>query len=231
MSFSSDFILKFFLFYIPLLFSLCVHEFAHGWTAKKKGDLTAFYQGRLTLNPIAHIDYLGTVILPLFFLFSNSPVFFGWAKPVPVDPGAFSQPKKDMFWVAFAGPLSNVFLSLASALVLIFLYVLSLSSLPVSSFLFSTMEMMIYVNIFLAVFNLIPLHPLDGGKVIARFLPPHWNIFLETHQTYTSIALILLIFLGAFHYLAQPILFSAQYLIHFSRESAEKIIYLSSFLL
>ena len=90
----ADFVSKIFLFYLPLLFSLCLHEFAHGWTAKKLGDLTAFHQGRLTLNPIAHIDYLGTLVLPLIFLFTNSPIFFGWAKPVPVDPGAFQNPKK-----------------------------------------------------------------------------------------------------------------------------------------
>ena len=108
---TTELIHKFFLFYLPLLFSLCVHEFAHGWTSRKLGDLTAFHQGRVTLNPVAHIDYIGTLFLPLFFLFTNSPIFFGWAKPVPVNPGAFKNPKNDMFWVAFAGPLSNFLLS------------------------------------------------------------------------------------------------------------------------
>ena len=207
----TDFIFKIFLFYLPLLFSLCVHEFAHGWTAKKKGDLTAFYNERLTLNPLAHLDYLGTVFLPLFFLFTSSPLFFGWAKPVPVDPGAFQNPKKDMFWVAFAGPLSNFFLAFIGAFGLTICYTLhSFNLLPFSSSLISMIEMLIYVNLLLAFFNLIPLHPLDGGKVIARFLPAQWNFFLESHQKYSYIILIALIFLGGFYYLALPIIWTSQ---------------------
>ena len=214
----ADFILKIFLFYLPLLFSLCVHEFAHGWTAKKLGDLTAFYKGRLTLNPLAHMDYLGTLILPMIFLFTNSPVFFGWAKPVPVDPGAFQNPKRDMFWVAFAGPLSNFFLALAGAFVLAVFYILHfLNVLPLNQAFISLMEMMISVNMLLGVFNLIPLHPLDGGKVIARFLPVSWKLFLETHQNYSYIALIALVFLGGFHFLAKPIFLGSQGLINFSQ--------------
>lgn len=217
----TDFIFKIFLFYLPLLFSLCVHEFAHGWTAKKLGDMTAFYRGRLTLNPVAHIDYLGTVILPMIFLWTSSPVFFGWAKPVPVDPGAFQNPKKDMFWVAFAGPLSNVFLAVIGAFCLVILYIFHLlNPLPLSQSFISMMEMMIYVNILLAIFNLIPLHPLDGGKVIARFLPIRWNIFLEANQKYSYIALIVLIFLGGFHYLAKPIFSVSQSLISLAQWSS-----------
>ena len=214
----SDFILKFFLFYIPLLFSLCVHEFAHGWTAKKYGDLTAFYRGRLTLNPLAHMDYLGTLILPMIFLFTNSPVFFGWAKPVPVDPGAFQNPKNDMFWVAFAGPLSNFFLALIGSFCLAVFYTLHLlNTLPSSTALISFTEMFIYINMLLGIFNLLPLHPLDGGKVMARFLPIRWNLYLESNQNYSYIALILLIFLGGFHYLAKPILAITHFLISFSQ--------------
>ena len=209
-----DFLFKIFLFYLPLLFSLCVHEFAHGWTAKKRGDLTAFYAGRLTLNPIAHVDYLGTVILPMIFLFTNAPLFFGWAKPVPVDPRAFKRPKEDMFWVAFAGPLSNILLAVAGAFALCFLYTIQITSLiNLNKNFISMIEMFIYLNILLAVFNLIPLHPLDGGKVIARFLPVKWNLFLEEQQNYSYALLILLLLLGAFHYLAKPIFFTTQYLI------------------
>lgn len=210
----ADFGFKFFLFYLPLLFSLCVHEFAHGWTAKRFGDLTAFHQGRLTLNPMAHIDYLGTLALPLFFLLTNSPLFFGWAKPVPVDSRAFQHPKEDMFWVAFAGPLSNIFLALAGSLALVVFHILlSINVLPASRAIFSMVEMMIYVNMLLAIFNLIPLHPLDGGKIIARFLPASWNIFLESNEKYSSILIIALILLGGFSYLAKPILLSSQALI------------------
>ena len=208
----TDFIFKIFLFYLPLLFSLCVHEYAHGWMAKKRGDLTAFYEGRLTLNPMAHVDYLGTIILPMVFLFTNSPLFFGWAKPVPVDPGAFKRPKEDMFWVAFAGPLSNILLALIGAFALSFLYILQ-NSLNLNENFISMIKMFIFLNLLLAVFNLIPLHPLDGGKVIARFLPVKWNLFLEDNQSYSYILLILFLFLGAFHYLAKPIFLCSQYLI------------------
>ncbi|MCY4321474.1 MAG: site-2 protease family protein, partial [Bdellovibrionaceae bacterium] len=221
---SLDFILKIFLFYLPLLFSLCVHEFAHAWTAKKKGDLTAFYEGkgdltafyegRLTLNPIVHVDYLGTLILPLIFLFTNSPLFFGWAKPVPVNPHAFKKPKQDMFWVAFAGPLSNIFLAIIGTLILSFLYLSQITNtISLNKNFISMMEMFIYLNMLLAFFNLIPLHPLDGGKVIARFLPIKWNLFLEENQKYSYILLILFLISGAFYYLSKPILFTSQYLI------------------
>lgn len=225
----ADFIFKIFLFYLPLLFSLCVHEFAHGWTAKQRGDLTAFHRGRLTLNPLAHIDYLGTVILPMIFLWTSSPVFFGWAKPVPVDPGAFQNPKEDMFWVAFAGPLSNFMLAFAGALGLGLLSSLHFfNTLPLNQSLLSMAEMLIYVNILLAVFNLLPLHPLDGGKVIARFLPVRWNIFLENHQNYSYIILLALVFLGGFHILAKPIFMASQALISFSYGIAHSIVNLLS---
>lgn len=212
-----DILLKVFLFYFPLLFSLCIHEFAHGWVAKKKGDLTAFHEGRLTLNPLAHIDYIGTVILPIIFLLSNSSIFFGWAKPVPVNPSAFQNPKNDLFWVAFAGPLSNFFLAFAGTACLTAFYTLQLIGfLPLSKSFVSLIEMMIYINILLGIFNLLPLHPLDGGKVLARFLPVRWNFFLENNQNYSYIALIILVFSGAFYYLALPIFSVTKNLIFFS---------------
>jgi len=214
----SEFIFNIFLFYLPLLFSLCFHELAHGWVAKKKGDFTAFYEGRLTLNPLAHIDYLGTVILPMIFLWTNSPLFFGWAKPVPVNPGAFQNPKKDLFWVAFAGPLSNILLAFAVSLILTVLYtVQQVHSLSFYKPLVAMMEMLIYVNMFLAIFNLIPLHPLDGGKIMARFLPLRWNIFLEKYQNYGYMLLIALIFLGAFHLIVPIILGASHSLMNLAR--------------
>ena len=123
-----------------------------------------------------------------------------------------------MFWVAFAGPLSNFFLAVIGSFFLAIFYILHFFSvLPANEALFSMMEMLIYVNMLLAVFNLLPLHPLDGGKVMARFLPVSWNLFLTEHQNYSYIVLIALLVLGGFHYIAKPILLASEALIIFSQ--------------
>ena len=107
--------------YIPFLFALCFHEFAHGWMAKRKGDNTAELMGRLTMNPLAHMDMLGTLILPLAAILGVMPgnFFFGWAKPVPVNERNFDKPREDMFWVALAGPLSNILLAVIGTLLMV----------------------------------------------------------------------------------------------------------------
>ncbi len=211
-----DLISKIFLFYLPLLFSLCVHECAHAWTAWKLGDPTAASMGRLTLNPAAHVDILGTLILPFAFLITSSPFFFGWAKPVPVDERAFQNPRKDMFWVAFAGPLSNFLLALCGALILPVFYMAKLKGMISGEAAFMALEKFIYVNLLLGVFNLLPLHPLDGSKVLARFLPVRWNIFLEKHQKYSYYLLIFIIFGGVF--IARPVFEGSQALIDLSQK-------------
>ncbi len=184
------------LFYVPFLFALCFHEFAHGWTARRLGDPTADMLGRVSMNPIVHMDLMGTVIFPLFAIVGGSPLFFGWAKPVPVNISNLKNPKKDMFWIALAGPASNFFL----AIVGIFLMNLRHSfGLPpsMSMLLFQLFEMFAYLNLFLAVFNLIPVHPLDGGKILARFLPVRANIWLETNSSTISMILFGLIILDS----------------------------------
>lgn len=210
-----DFLYKFFLFYLPLLFSLCVHEYAHGWMSKKFGDFTAFYQGRLTLNPLAHMDFLGTLVLPLGALYAGLPLF-GWAKPVPVDEGQLKNPKNEMFWIAFAGPLSNLILSFIGALLLILGFILLNQGFSLANEFVSLLKMFIYVNFLLGIFNLIPLHPLDGGKILSRFLPAKWSIFMESQQYYSSLILILFFILGGFHFLAIPVIFLTENLIQFS---------------
>lgn len=184
-------------FFIPFLFALCFHEFAHGIVAKWRGDNTAETMGRLTLNPLAHADPLGTVILPILSYMTHVPLF-GWAKPVPVDERNFKNPKTDMFWVAAAGPLSNLLLAVIAA----FGYVWFETHYGVRAEegdqalaqVGSMIEMFLGINVFLAVFNLLPIHPLDGGKVIARFLPYNVNRRLEDMQQYSSY-LLLAIFL------------------------------------
>jgi Zn-dependent protease len=147
---------------VPILLALTVHEFAHAWTANRFGDPTAAAHGRLTLNPLPHLDILGTIML----LFGP----FGWAKPVPVNPAYFRQPRRDLLWVSAAGPISNVLLAFVAGMTLRALHLL-----PGPDSTVAIVERMLYyavlINLALAAFNLIPLHPLDGSKVLSGLLP------------------------------------------------------------
>ncbi len=191
-------------FYIPFLFALCFHEFAHGLVAKWRGDRTAEMMGRLTLNPAAHVDWLGTVMLPIMAIVFSSPIFFGWAKPVPVNERNLKSPRKDMFWVALAGPLSNVILAIIGAILLGFSFRFFQFS-PYLSAIKNLLDVFIRTNLFLAVFNILPLHPLDGGKVLARFLPAEINYKLEQNQQISSMILMMLVLTGALQILAYPV--------------------------
>lgn len=195
------------LFMIPFLFALCFHEFAHGWVAKKKGDNTAEILGRLTLNPIAHADILGTLLIPSLSLIFGWPLF-GWAKPVPVNPRNLKNVTNDMFWIAAAGPISNILLAFVGAGLLHFLVSSGLNTSNFAHFYepFARMlQFFILINLFLAVFNLLPVHPLDGGKILARFLPREINNYLEDNQSMTSIILICLVFMGGLRFIAFPV--------------------------
>lgn len=152
-----------------LFFSVIVHEVAHGYAALRLGDETALYSGRLTLNPIPHIDPVGTIILPLFLVISHSPFLIGWAKPVPVNPYNFVNPRQDFAKVGAAGPLANIALALISAMLLT---VINLAGLMTSFELIAgLLQYSVFINILLAVFNLIPIPPLDGSRILAAILP------------------------------------------------------------
>lgn len=198
------------MFFVPFLFALCFHEYAHGLVAKWRGDNTAQMMGRLTMNPMAHADPLGTWILPIAAIALHSPFFFGWAKPVPVNERNLKRPRQDMFWVALAGPVSNLFLALVGTVLLAFVYAYFRGQ-PSGDAFVRLLETFLIINMFLCVFNLIPIHPLDGGKVLAPFLPATWNMWLENNQGSLNMGLLIFLLLAG-KVLAVPVYFAAEHL-------------------
>ncbi|MBU2804470.1 site-2 protease family protein [Acidithiobacillus ferridurans] len=196
MSDAAQFIKTLAIWAIPVLFAITVHEVAHGWIAWKRGDPTAMLMGRLTLNPIKHIDPFGTILLPGILLLFHSPFLFGYAKPVPVNFGGLKDPKRDMVLVAIAGPAANLLMA--------FLWTLVLwlgGHLPGAlAYLAEPMQLMgkagILINVILIIFNLIPIPPLDGGRVAVGLLPPSASIALSRIEPYGFIILIVLLFTG-----------------------------------
>ncbi|HOQ89147.1 MAG TPA: site-2 protease family protein [Candidatus Hydrogenedentes bacterium] len=182
--------------YLFLVFSLCVHEAAHAGMANRLGDPTARLMGRLTLNPIAHADLLGTVILPLFAMFSGISVLFGWAKPVPVNPSNLRDRKRGPMMVALAGPLSNLAIAICVALLLRAMATLFGAMEPDVRLLLAIkiIEGLMFINLVLMIFNLIPLPPLDGYSVLEYFLPYEWAKKFEQIGPYSTLILLVLVF-------------------------------------
>lgn len=191
----SNIVQKLVTFFGPLLFALCFHEYAHGLVAKWRGDNTAERMGRLTMNPLAHADMMGTVIFPIMSIMLGSPFIFGWAKPVPVESRNLKNVRTDMFWIALAGPLSNILLAIVATIIWGLMIKFQLGA-NYSEGISTFAQTFIGINILLAVFNLVPLHPLDGGKVIARFLPYKINRTLEDNEQISGIILMVLLFSG-----------------------------------
>jgi Zn-dependent protease len=197
---------------LPLLFAMVLHEYAHGWVAYRCGDSTAKLQGRLTINPLAHIDPFGTIILPLLCLLMPGGFLLGWAKPVPIDPRAMHQPRRDMALVAAAGPVMNLALAIGSALLLAIL--LSIDP-TIGDYLFKseaaspsgTLQQMflqpiavmavysVLINVLLMLFNLLPLPPLDGGRILTSLLPHNAAMALSRVEPYGMFILMGLIIL------------------------------------
>jgi Zn-dependent protease len=197
---------------LPLLFAIVLHEYAHGWVADKCGDSTARRLGRLTVNPLAHIDPFGTIIVPLICLLLPGSFLLGWAKPVPVDPRNMRQPRRDMALVAAAGPGMNFLLAVGSAVVLAWMVSINPSLLSMDSgdaapneerswtalMLLPLAVMAFYsvlVNVFLGIFNLMPIPPLDGGRIMVSVLPPQPALALARLEPYGMMILVgLLVF-------------------------------------
>jgi Zn-dependent protease len=186
---------------VILFFSVILHEVAHGKAAEWCGDGTARERGRLTFNPMPHIDPMGTVILPLMLAVTHSPVMFGWAKPVPINPMRFRNPKRDIAIVGAAGPLSNLALATFSATVFKLLAPAWGMGHPVVNFLLYAAA----INVVLLVFNLIPLPPLDGSRVVMGLLPRHLAVRYARLERYGFILIFLLLFLGLNRWVISPV--------------------------
>ncbi|MFH1827378.1 MAG: site-2 protease family protein [bacterium] len=159
--------MEYLLFFVILIFSIVIHEVSHGFVAEKLGDPTARVQGRLTLNPIPHLDIVGSIILPLILIITHSPILFGWAKPVPFDPFNLKNPRKDSALISLAGPLANFTIAIIFS---IFARVLLNLNFAGVDLLYSLSFTAILLNVILGIFNLIPIHPLDGFKVVGGLL-------------------------------------------------------------
>jgi Zn-dependent protease len=188
---------------IPVLLAITVHEAAHGYAAKHFGDKTAYFLGRITLNPIKHIDPVGTVVIPGMLLLLSAPFLFGWAKPVPVNFSNLNNPKKDMMWVAFAGPASNLVMAIIWAIIL---GLFKSSGASYALFVIGMAQVGIMINLVLMLLNLLPIPPLDGGRMAVSLLPSPWSYKLASIERYGMFILIFLIVSGLLSAILLPLL-------------------------
>ena len=184
---------------IPVLFAITLHEAAHGWVASKLGDHTARMMGRVTLNPVKHIDPVGTIVVPIALLIMSTGFIFGWAKPVPINFNALRSGKSGMIWVALAGPGANLIMAIG------WLFVAFFSINMNTHVLLKMAGAGIFINILLGVFNLLPIPPLDGSRVISALLPNPLAYKYNQLERYGFVILIGLMFFGGFAYIVWPI--------------------------
>jgi len=193
---------------LPVLFGITLHEAAHGYVARMFGDPTAYQAGRISLNPIRHVDPIGTIAVPLFLLFSTkllggAGILFGWAKPVPVDWGRLRNPKRDMLWVALAGPASNLVMAVLWA---ISLRLLIANGASPDNFWVLMAFAGIQINLVLMALNLFPLPPLDGGRIVFSLLPSHLAWKYAKLEPYGLLILIVLMLTGVLWMLLRPLM-------------------------
>ena len=185
---------------IPVLLAITVHEAAHGYVARMFGDNTAYVLGRVTLNPVKHIDPLGTIVIPLGMVLLTG-FMFGWAKPVPVDWGSLRRPKRDMIWVAAAGPGANLVMAVIWALI----YRTVSAAGVQESYFYLVAQAGISVNLVFMALNLLPIPPLDGGRIVSGLLPTRMSIAYSRIEPYGLIILLALMFTGALSFFLRPL--------------------------
>ncbi len=200
------FVQKIAVWVVPLIFAITLHEVAHGWVASRFGDQTAKLMGRLTVNPIKHIDPIGTVVLPLILLALGN-FIFGWAKPVPVSPVNFKQPRLMMALVALAGPIANLLMMLFWAIVL----KLALLGWQQQNYNWIVPVVLmarvgVFLNLWLALLNLLPIPPLDGGRILSNILPPKLSYYFDRLELYGIIIIIALLASGVLSQVLVPLL-------------------------
>ena len=194
----------FFIFFPVFLFSLSFHEAAHAWTANRLGDSTARLMGRITLNPLAHIDWIGTVLFPLMMFLMPGLILFGWAKPVPVDPHNLKGGRRGNLKVALAGPIANMTLAVLFALLIRLLIRMPVVSSPIAIF-EEILQTGVYLNLMLAFFNLIPIPPLDGSQILEGILPESYLEGFRQFNRYGFLILIVALYAGFFRYISVPV--------------------------
>lgn len=189
-----------------LFFSVIIHEVAHGYVAYKRGDPTAKQLGRLTLNPLPHIDLFGSIVLPLLLLIANAPVF-GWAKPVPVNPARLYKPKTDMLWVSLSGCAANFILAVLAGIGMALIRNYGSSQMSILVPAYEILQTILVINIVLPVLNLIPIPPLDGSRVVYYLLPRELAIQYDKIGTYGFIIIFVLLFTGILWKIISPVIY------------------------
>jgi Zn-dependent protease len=205
----NDIIQNIAVFAIPVLFAITLHEAAHAYAAKYFGDLTAYSQGRMSLNPARHIDLFGTILIPLALALMHSPFIFGYAKPVPVDFSRLRNPKKQMAWVALAGPAANFFMALLWMILFISLDAAGMRE----EYFFLVAKAGFNINLVLFAFNLFPLPPLDGGRIMTSILPNRYAYRFTRLEPYGFFIVLGLMMLNLLQYWMVPVIAGANLLL------------------
>ena len=190
---------------LPLIFAITLHEAAHGYVAKYFGDMTAYSQGRVSLNPVVHIDMMGTIVIPALLYAIGSPFLFGYAKPVPVNFGNLRKPKQQMAWVALAGPAANLVMAFLWMILIIILHALKIDT----EFFLKMAQAGVSVNLMLFAFNLFPIPPLDGGRILVSLLPHKYAFKVAQIEPYGFFIVLALAYVQALRFWMVPMMMMA----------------------